>query len=183
MSDLVRLKHCPDCNLDKSEDDFYLRSSGKRNTYCIPCHRERGYRNSGYTPKLRRSDRPQVIDGKLVCLRCGGDPQPVENYRFLRAENRRSAVCKDCVALADIRAADARHEKQLTARRAIYMNEEKLMQFFKYDHLPQQLQVVSKPFGELADKIVVLPKNSERTVALRKLLEAKDCAVRAMIFK
>ena len=64
------------------------------------------------------------------------------------------------------------------------MFEEKLMQFFKYDHLPENLQAISKPFGELAEKIVAtLPQNPERTVALRKLLEAKDCAVRANIFK
>ncbi len=36
-----------------------------------------------------------------------------------------------------------------------------LLQFFKYDHLPEQLQEVSKPFGEMA----------------------KDCAVRSLIFK
>lgn len=62
------------------------------------------------------------------------------------------------------------------------MYEEKLMQFFKYDHLPEHLQAVSKPFGDLADRIMLLPQNAERTTALRKLLEAKDCAVRAMIF-
>lgn len=58
------------------------------------------------------------------------------------------------------------------------------MQFFQYAHLPEKLQAVSKPFGELAEKIVAeLPRNPERTVALRKLLEAKDCAVRALLFK
>jgi hypothetical protein len=61
---------------------------------------------------------------------------------------------------------------------------EYLMQFFAYAHLPEHLQKVSKPFGELAELIVKeLPKNPERTVALRKLLEAKDCAVRAQLFK
>jgi hypothetical protein len=64
------------------------------------------------------------------------------------------------------------------------MENEFLMQFFKYDHLPAHLQEVSKPFGELANQILVtLPRNPERTVALRKLLEAKDCAVRALIAK
>lgn len=59
-----------------------------------------------------------------------------------------------------------------------------LMQFFAYEHLPQHLQAISKPFGELAKQIVeTLPSNPERTVALRKLLEAKDCAVRAQLFK
>lgn len=61
---------------------------------------------------------------------------------------------------------------------------EHVAQFFKYDHLPQHLQEVSKPFGELAAAIIAtLPRNPERTVALRKLLEAKDAAVRALLAK
>lgn len=64
------------------------------------------------------------------------------------------------------------------------MFSEYLLQFFKYDHLPANLQAISKPFGDLAQQIVdTLPQNQERTVALRKLLEAKDCAVRAQLFK
>lgn len=58
-----------------------------------------------------------------------------------------------------------------------------LTQFFAYDHLPPHLQAISKPFGELAKFICTLPRNPERTVALRKLLEAKDCAVRANLAK
>ena len=59
-----------------------------------------------------------------------------------------------------------------------------LMQFFEYAHLPTHLQEISKPFGELAKLITeILPENAERTTALRKLLEAKDCAVRAKLFK
>ena len=61
------------------------------------------------------------------------------------------------------------------------MNEH-IMQFFAYAHLPQHLQEVSRPFGEMAERIVsTLPRNPERTVALRKLLEAKDAAVRALL--
>jgi hypothetical protein len=59
------------------------------------------------------------------------------------------------------------------------------MQFFSYEHLPPSLQKVSAPFCELARSIVDsdtgLPCNPERTVALRKLLEAKDAAVRAAV--
>ncbi len=59
-----------------------------------------------------------------------------------------------------------------------------MLQFFKYDHLPEKLQEISKPFCILAYELVqTLEKNPERTAALRKLLEAKDCAVRASIFK
>jgi hypothetical protein len=62
--------------------------------------------------------------------------------------------------------------------------DEPIIQFFAYDHLPVVLQEKSKPFCLLADWIIcTLPRNPERTVALRKLLEAKDAAVRASIFK
>lgn len=59
---------------------------------------------------------------------------------------------------------------------------ERMLQFFHYEHLPEHLRDVSQPFCELANHIVnSLPRNPERTVALRKLLEAKDCAVRAVL--
>jgi hypothetical protein len=61
---------------------------------------------------------------------------------------------------------------------------EHIIQFFAYDHLPPHLQAVSKPFRELATSVLdTLPRNPERTVALRKLLEAKDAAVRALLAK
>ncbi|AEI66957.1 hypothetical protein [Corallococcus macrosporus] len=59
---------------------------------------------------------------------------------------------------------------------------EHIMQFFAYGHLPPKLQLVSAPFGDLALKLhAEVPRNPERTVALRKLLEAKDAAVRAVL--
>lgn len=60
---------------------------------------------------------------------------------------------------------------------------EPILQFFKYEHLPEKLQAVSRPFGGLAETLVTtLPRNPERTVALRKLLEAKDACVRAALY-
>lgn len=60
---------------------------------------------------------------------------------------------------------------------------EKFFQFFNYAHLPENLKEVSMKFFELAhDLSFLLPENSEREVCLRKLLEAKDCAVRAKLF-
>jgi hypothetical protein len=59
-----------------------------------------------------------------------------------------------------------------------------LLQFFVYEHLPKHLQEISKQYYELAKwTIDNLPSNPERTTAMRKLLEAKDCAVRARLFK
>jgi hypothetical protein len=61
---------------------------------------------------------------------------------------------------------------------------EPILQFFTYRHLPPELGAISKHFADLADDLVAqLPRNTERSVALRKLLEAKDAAVRARIYK
>lgn len=55
-----------------------------------------------------------------------------------------------------------------------------ILRYFHYAHLPPQLQTTSKAFFDLAFRVVTtVPRNAERTVALRKLLEAKDAAVRA----
>jgi hypothetical protein len=59
-----------------------------------------------------------------------------------------------------------------------------LRQFFVWEHLRADLQPVSRPFAALAELIdEQLPDNPEKTTALRKLVEAKDCAVRAVLFK
>ena len=59
-----------------------------------------------------------------------------------------------------------------------------ILQFFEYTHLPSDLQMVSYPFHQVAHQIdVSLPDNSEKEMALRKLLEARDCAVRSTIMK
>jgi hypothetical protein len=57
-----------------------------------------------------------------------------------------------------------------------------ILRYFHYAHLPPVLQVRSKPFCDLARLIIdTTPRNPERTVALRKLLEAKDAGVRAHV--
>ncbi len=62
------------------------------------------------------------------------------------------------------------------------IKDDPITRFFHYAHLPPQLQAKSEPFCKLAKHLVdTLPRNAERTAALRKLLEAKDCAVRAAL--
>jgi len=59
-----------------------------------------------------------------------------------------------------------------------------IMKYFKFDHLPGFLQEVSKPIGELAQQMdAALPDGAEKSAGLRKLLEAKDCLVRAALDK
>ena len=60
---------------------------------------------------------------------------------------------------------------------------DRMLQFFGYAHLPPHLQGISQRFNEIAQEMVdTLPSNPERTVGLRKLLEAKDCMVRARLY-
>ena len=57
-----------------------------------------------------------------------------------------------------------------------------LLRFFEFEHLPAHLQTVSRPLGELAQQMdQLLPDGPEKTTGLRKLLEAKDCFVRAAL--
>ena len=60
---------------------------------------------------------------------------------------------------------------------------DEILQYFTYTHLPVKLQEISKQFCHLAEEMVSqLPHNAELTVGLRKLLEAKDCFVRARLY-
>ena len=57
-----------------------------------------------------------------------------------------------------------------------------ILRYFAYAHLPENLRSVSEPFGVLAERVdATLPDGAEKSVALRKLLEAKDAAVRAAL--
>ena len=57
-----------------------------------------------------------------------------------------------------------------------------ILRYFEHGHLPPNLKEVSKAFGELAFRLeAILPDGPEKSAGLRKLLEAKDCAVRAAL--
>lgn len=59
---------------------------------------------------------------------------------------------------------------------------QELLKYFAYAHLPPHLQDISAPWCELAMRMcATLPDSRELTVGLRKLLEAKDCFVRARL--
>ena len=60
------------------------------------------------------------------------------------------------------------------------MSNNQIIKYFGYSHLPEHLQKISKPLGELAELMdQTLPDGAEKSAGLRKLLEAKDCFVRA----
>lgn len=60
---------------------------------------------------------------------------------------------------------------------------EPIMRWFAFGHLPPNLAGVSCWFAVIAVQVTALPRSAERTVALRKLLEAKDAAVRAAMIE
>lgn len=62
------------------------------------------------------------------------------------------------------------------------MTEERMMKWFEFSHLPPALGVTASLFWDVACQLAAtVPPGPERTVALRKLLEAKDAAVRATL--
>lgn len=58
-----------------------------------------------------------------------------------------------------------------------------LLRFFDSSHLPEDLARVVRPFEDLANRSAACWDGPELTAGLRKLLEAKDCMVRAAIME
>lgn len=57
-----------------------------------------------------------------------------------------------------------------------------LLKFFAFSHLQNEaMRARSEAFARLAIEVAQGPNNAETTTALRKLLEGKDCAVRALL--
>jgi hypothetical protein len=119
-------------------------------------------------PQLRRST-DRRTEGEQVAREATGRPH-------LRPQATQDQRARSLSALAD-RAASLSGEENMNP--AI----KHVLQFFKYDHLPENLQGISKPFSDLANTVAVAYDNQETTIALRKLLEAKDAAVRAALVK
>lgn len=128
---------------------------------------------------------------------CNGTPIQAGDTVILRATVRDVTESKDaCNATFDvIRPAIAEGEyaptiscnAKLCEKREYMPAEldpnERMGRWFEYKHLPAHLQEVSKRFYAMACVLCqLIERGPERTVALRKLLEAKDAAVRAAIF-
>lgn len=71
---------------------------------------------------------------------------------------------------------------EIPLERKVPTSGEPLARWFQYAHLPERLQQVSMVFADcLARVLDMCPATAERTVALRKLLESKDAAVRSIL--
>lgn len=58
---------------------------------------------------------------------------------------------------------------------------QRLLRWFATDHLPADVAEIVRPFGQLATSVANKTVGPEGTTAVRKLIEAKDCAVRDYI--
>ena len=61
------------------------------------------------------------------------------------------------------------------------MDKTKITSLFRYSHLPEHLQKVSKPFHDLAMELAEYPPSPEMTLAIRALWESKNLAVFAAV--
>jgi hypothetical protein len=110
----------------------------------------------------------------------------VSNLHYLAHDNRWEEYkgpldIEDVLGTSPIGTAHLRKRAQNVIEREIVksMDEEEMLQYFTYRHLHEDLQQISQPFCQLAHALCErLPFHPERTAMLRKLLEAKDCAVR-----
>jgi hypothetical protein len=70
-----------------------------------------------------------------------------------------------------------------TKDKPVEVRPDQILKYFRFEHLPEgPLRSASQPFCEMAKQVAeILPQGPERTTCLRKLLEAKDCAVRAAL--
>jgi hypothetical protein len=70
----------------------------------------------------------------------------------------------------------------MSAAPAFHPSIVQVLRYFDFRHLPPHLQDASRPWAERAFRTALAaPDSPETTVALRKLLEAKDAAVRAVL--
>lgn len=56
-----------------------------------------------------------------------------------------------------------------------------ILRYFEHDHLPAHLQEIARPLHDVAHEMAEKLSGPELTAGLRKLLEAKDCLVRAAL--
>jgi len=110
------------------------------------------------------------------------------DFRCMVREGERLNIVKaskedkgETVVVEKTQTADAIHPAPVEFTEQELANDA-ILRFFRYAHLPPALQERSRPFAEMARHIIdTTPRNAERTAGLRKLLEAKDCIVRAFV--
>lgn len=96
---------------------------------------------------------------------------------------RADGVTQVCTSVEQLESFLSHPERsQAMDQQAIHPASLQVLKYFEYAHLPPHLQEISQRFHDLAWKLAEqLPGSPEVTVGLRKMLEAKDCMVRAAL--
>ena len=126
-----------------------------------------------------RGNAEQITDGYVIIRHCGHEIMieangsavvriPMEALRALIVERK---------PMSRLPYARTFKPKETEMHPAVRL----IVKHFTYKHLPDHLAEVSKPFCDLASSMACTLEGPEATVCLRKLLEAKDCAVRSKI--
>lgn len=118
--------------------------------------------------------------GELLTITDGSDKAALDFVReFAKSNSVISATLThwpDTTPIVD----DLKNGVRLAREFGEAWQDEPILKFFSFHHLPAKLQAVSKPWCHLAyHTVATVARSAERTVALRKLLEGKDAAVRA----
>jgi sorbitol-specific phosphotransferase system component IIBC len=111
------------------------------------------------------------------------EKQAAKEAAELEAKAKEEADAKELEAFEKAEAKRLAKESKTAEKEvaALHQSVVDVLEFFKYDHLPTNLQAISMPFSVLANDLADKLKGPEVTVGLRKLLEAKDCFVRAAL--
>lgn len=170
-------------NSTESPDEYYHQTALVSNTNYPPLSL-RFYNAGNVVGKLTWDESKQAFDFQ------GGLTESAEKFmevltnvfrgelNTIAQKNLEKEISDFEVAIADAATSALDNSNTTYPTKRIYP----IMQHFTYEHLPDYLQVASRPFCELADYVDRhLPDNPEKSVTLRKLLEAKDAAVRARI--
>ena len=105
-----------------------------------------------------------------------------DECREIAALTARLAEAEDALAVAEATCGQWMQSYFSITAKELEMDNERMMKWFDFEHLPEHLKIVSIKFFEVACSLCALVEpGPERTVALRKLLEAKDAAVRAKL--
>ena len=133
--------------------------------------------DSGFNIPLKVDKYQYIYDSSLILFIKG-----IVSYYTVEIDNKGTYEVKDEAKNVIRKGEFSELEFEFESNPTSEKTEPAILKYFSYKHLPEHLQEVSKPFGELAEMIAQkLPNGPEQSVALRKLLEAKDAAVRAKL--
>jgi excisionase family DNA binding protein len=129
--------------------------------------------------RFRRSSLERWIEDRERKARC-------VRHAIDHDETETEAAQARTGSLPGVRRPDAQPRSPLrilprTGRTMMHPSTQAILRYFEYAHLPEHLQRYSEPFHTLAQQFAAELDGPELTAGLRKLLEAKDCIVRAAL--